>query len=159
MCLQKSLEQYSECLWSLWQQILNFETVLHAQRNQWRRPETEEKNQRSVNFCGKPPLIDRSQGWENVRKWRQDERVRKWRQLFLVCCGQKNVNRIMPDFEQNKGTNLKQKSASRSGTERSEILNNGSTQHIKTLFKEGFSLVACNWCYTALCQFSKVIRA
>ena len=47
----------------------------------------------------------------------------------------------MPDFKQNKGTNLKLNSASRSCTERSEILNNGSTQHIKTLFNEGFSLV------------------
>ena len=36
----------------------------------------------------------------------------------------------MPDFEQNWGTNLKLKSASRSGTEISEILDNGSTQHI-----------------------------
>ena len=50
----------------------------------------------------------------------------------------------MPDFEQNRSTNLKLKSASRSGTERSEILNNGSTQHIKTLLIEGFSLVAWN---------------
>ena len=65
----------------------------------------------------------------------------------------------MPDFEQNWGTNLKLKSASRSGTERSEILNSGSTQHIKTLFIEGFSLVACNRCYTALCQFSNGIVA
>ena len=65
----------------------------------------------------------------------------------------------MPDFEQNKGTNLKPTSASRSGTERSELLNNGSTQHIKTLFNEGFSLVACNRCYTALSQFSNGIRA
>ena len=40
-----------------------------------------------------------------------------------------------------------------------EILNNGSTQHIKTLFIEGFSLVACNRCYTALCQFCNWIRA
>ena len=46
----------------------------------------------------------------------------------------------MPNFEQNQGTNLKLKSASRSGTERSEILNNGSTQRIKTLFNESFSL-------------------
>ena len=34
----------------------------------------------------------------------------------------------MPDFEQNHGTNLKLKSASCLGTERSKILNNGSTQ-------------------------------
>ena len=47
----------------------------------------------------------------------------------------------MPDFEQNLGANLKLKSASHTGTERSEILNNGSTQHIKTLFNEGFFLV------------------
>ena len=65
----------------------------------------------------------------------------------------------MPDFEQNQGTNLKLKSASPSVTERPEILNNGSTQHIKALFNEGFSLVACNQCYTALCQFSNGIRA
>ena len=50
----------------------------------------------------------------------------------------------MPDFEQNQGTNLKLKSASRSGTEISEIRHNGSTQHIKTLFNEGFYLVSCN---------------
>ena len=50
----------------------------------------------------------------------------------------------MPNFEQNWGTNVKLKSASRSGTERAEILNSGSIQHIKTLFNEGFSLVACN---------------
>ena len=36
----------------------------------------------------------------------------------------------MPDFEQNKGTNLELKSANRLGTERSEILKNGSTQRI-----------------------------
>ena len=65
----------------------------------------------------------------------------------------------MPDFEQNQGTNVKLKSASRSGTERSEILNNGSTQHIKTLFNESFSLIACNRYYTTLCQFSNGIRA
>ena len=33
----------------------------------------------------------------------------------------------MPAFEQNQGTNLKLKSASYLGTERSEILNNAST--------------------------------
>ena len=65
----------------------------------------------------------------------------------------------MPDFEQHQKTNLKLKNASRSGTERSENLNNGSTQNIKTLFNEGFSLVASNRCYTALCQFSNGIRA
>ena len=65
----------------------------------------------------------------------------------------------MPGFEQNQGTNLKLKSASRLETEISEIRHNGSTQHIKTLFNEGFSLVACNRCYTAFCQFSKGIRA
>ena len=43
-----------------------------------------------------------------------------------------------------------EKSASVSGTERSEILNNGNTQHIKTLFNESFYSVACNRCYTAL---------
>ena len=64
----------------------------------------------------------------------------------------------MPDFEQNQGTNLKLKSASRSGTERSEILNNGNAQHTKPLFNESFSLVAFNGCYTALCQFSNGIR-
>ena len=53
----------------------------------------------------------------------------------------------------------KLKSASRLGTERSEILNCGSTQHIKTLFNDGFSLAACNQCYTALCQFSNGIGA
>ena len=65
----------------------------------------------------------------------------------------------MSDFEQNQGTNLKLKSASRSGTERSKILSNGSTQHIKTLFSEEFSLVACNRRYTTLFQFSNGIRA
>ena len=65
----------------------------------------------------------------------------------------------MPDFEQNKGTNLKLKRASRSGTERSEILNNDSKQHIKTLFNESSPLVACNRCYTAICQFYNGIRA
>ena len=38
----------------------------------------------------------------------------------------------MPGFEQNWGTNLKLKSASRLEAERSEILNSGSTQHLKT---------------------------
>ena len=42
----------------------------------------------------------------------------------------------MPGFEQNEGTNLKLKSASRLEAERSEILNSGSTQHQKTLFNE-----------------------
>ena len=44
----------------------------------------------------------------------------------------------MPEFEQNKGTNLKLKSASRSETERSEILNSGSTQHIKNCSTRDF---------------------
>ena len=44
----------------------------------------------------------------------------------------------MPGFEQNEGTNLKLKSASRLEAERSEILNSGSTQHLKTLFNESF---------------------
>ena len=47
----------------------------------------------------------------------------------------------MPGFEQNEGTNLKLKSASRLETERSEILNSGSTQHLKTLFNESFFLL------------------
>ena len=60
----------------------------------------------------------------------------------------------MPNFEQNYGTNLKLKSASRSETERFEILNNGRKQQVKTaVFTESFSLVACNGCYTALWQF------
>ena len=59
----------------------------------------------------------------------------------------------MPGFEQNEVTNLKLKSASRLEAERSEILNNDSTQHLKTLFNESFSLVASNRCYTAFCQF------
>ena len=63
----------------------------------------------------------------------------------------------MPDFKQNQDTNLKLKSASRSGTERYEILNNCSTQHIQTLFNESFSLIA----YVTLhvCQFSNGIRS
>ena len=65
----------------------------------------------------------------------------------------------MSEFEQNWGTNLKLKSASLSGTERSEILNNDSTQHIKTLIKESFSLVTRNRYYTALCKFSNGSRA
>ena len=52
----------------------------------------------------------------------------------------------MPGFEQNEGTNLKLKSASRLGAERSEILNSGSTQHLKTLFNESFFSVASNRC-------------
>ena len=48
----------------------------------------------------------------------------------------------MPGFEQNQGTNLKLKSASRLEAERPEILNSGSTQHLKTLFNESFCLVA-----------------
>ena len=51
------------------------------------------------------------------------------------------------------------KSASPLEAERSEIVNSGSTQHVKTLFKESFSLAACNRCYTASCQFSIGIRA
>ena len=87
------------------------------------------------------------------------QNVRKSRQFVLVYCGQKNVNKIMSDFEQNQGKKLKLKGASRSGTEISDIRHNGSTQHIKTLFNEGFSLVACNRCHTALYQYSNGIRA
>ena len=65
----------------------------------------------------------------------------------------------MPGFEQNEGKNLKLKSASRLETERSEILNSGSKQRVKTLLNESFSLVACNRCCTALCQFFIRIRA
>ena len=59
----------------------------------------------------------------------------------------------MPGFEQYEGTNLKLKSASRSEAERSEILNSGSTQYLKTLFNESFFSVASNRCYIAFCQF------
>ena len=59
----------------------------------------------------------------------------------------------MPGFEQNEGTNLKLKSSSRLEAERSEILNSGSTQHLKTLFNESFFSVSSNRCYTAFCQF------
>ena len=44
----------------------------------------------------------------------------------------------MPGFEQNEGTNLKLKSASRLEAGRSEVLNIGNTQHLKTLFNESF---------------------
>ena len=64
----------------------------------------------------------------------------------------------MPGFKQNEGTDLKLKSASGLEAERSEILNSGSTQHLKTLFNELFSLVASNRCYTAFCQFFEGIR-
>ena len=64
----------------------------------------------------------------------------------------------MLGFEQNQSTNLKLKSESRLEAERSEILNSGSTQHLKTLFNESFSLVPSNQCYTALCQFFEGIR-
>ena len=86
----------------------------------------------------------------------------KREKMTSVCFGlpwPEIVNKIMADFEQDKGTNLKLKSASLSGTERSEILNNGTIEHIKTLFNESFSLVVCNRCYTALCQFSNGTRA
>ena len=59
----------------------------------------------------------------------------------------------MPGFEQNEGTNLKLKSASRLEAERSEILNSGSIQHLKTLFNESLFSVASNRCYKAFCQF------
>ena len=55
----------------------------------------------------------------------------------------------MPGFEQDQGTNLKLKSASRLETEKSEILNSGSTQRVETLFNESFSLAACNRCHMA----------
>ena len=59
----------------------------------------------------------------------------------------------MPGSEENQGTNLKLKSARRLEAERSEILNSGSTQHLKTLFNESFSLVVSNRYYIAFCQF------
>ena len=65
----------------------------------------------------------------------------------------------MPGFEQNEGTNLKLRSASRLEAERSEtILNSGSTQHLKTLLNESLFSVASNRCYTAFCQFFYGIR-
>ena len=51
------------------------------------------ENQRLVNFWGEASLYWPMTGIQNVRKWRQ---------FVLLCCGQKNVNKIMPDFEQNK---------------------------------------------------------
>ena len=66
--------------------------------------------------------------------------------------------KIMSGFEHIKGTKLKLKSASRLETKRSEIPNSGSMQPVNTLFNEPFSLVACNQCYTALCQFADGIR-
>ena len=48
----------------------------------------------------------------------------------------------MPGFKQNQGRNLKLKSACHLEFERSEILNSGSTQYLKTLFNESFSLTA-----------------
>ena len=64
----------------------------------------------------------------------------------------------MPGFEQNQGTNLKLKSASRLEAERSEILNSGSTQHLKTVFNESFSLVAFTCCFTTFFQFFEGIK-
>ena len=64
----------------------------------------------------------------------------------------------MPGFEQNFGAKLKLKSANRLEVERSEILNSGSAQHLKTLFNESLSLVASNRCCIAICQFSEGIR-
>ena len=79
--------------------------------------------------------------------------MRKLRQFVLVCRDQKNVNKIMPGFEQNEGTNLKLKIASRLEAERSEILNSGSTQHLKTLFNESFFRLLLTNVNTAFCQF------
>ena len=65
----------------------------------------------------------------------------------------------MPGFEQNQSTNLKVKNVSRLDTERSEMLNSDSTQHVKTSLNDSFSIAACKRCYTAaLCQFSIGIR-
>ena len=44
----------------------------------------------------------------------------------------------MPGSEQNQGTNLKLKSASRLEAERSEILNSGRAQHLKTFSTSHF---------------------
>ena len=43
-------------------------------------------------FCGEASHDGPMTGIQNVRKRRQ---------FVLVYCGQKNVNKIMPDFEQN----------------------------------------------------------
>ena len=48
---------------------------------------------------------------------------------------------------------LKAESASHLEAERSEVLNSGGTQQLKTLFNESFSPVASNRCYTTFCQF------
>ena len=62
----------------------------------------------------------------------------------------------MPGFQRNQGTNLKLKTSGRLDNERSEILNSGSTQHLKKLFNESFSLVASKRCYTAF--FASFLR-
>ena len=85
--------------------------------------------------------------------------MRKRRQFVLVCHDQKDLNKIMPGFEQNKDTDLKLNSANRLEAERSEILNSGSTQDLKILFNESISLVASSRCFTAFCQFYGGIRS
>ena len=47
---------------------------------------------------------------------------------------------------------------SRLETKRSEILNSGNTEHLKTLFNESFSLVASYQCYTAFASFMRELR-
>ena len=69
---------------------------------------------------GEKPAID--QFLQGSLPWLTNDRdtnVRKWRQFVLVCRDQKSVNKIMPGFEQNQGTNLKLKIASRLEAKRS----------------------------------------
>ena len=57
-----------------------------------------------------------------------------WRRFVMVCCGRKNVSRVLPDFGRDWG-------ASRSWTGGSAVLRNGGAQRIKTLFSGSFFLV------------------
>ena len=93
--------------------------------------------------------------WTNDRDTKREKKTSVCFSLLWSEKCKQNYARFWTEL----GYKLKLKSASHSGTEISEILNNCSTQHVKTLFNEGFPLVACNRCYTALCQFSKGIGA
>ena len=69
--------------------------------------------------------------------------------LFWFAVVRKNVNKIMPGFERNWGTNLKLKSASRFKMERFESLKSLSQHRVIKYYSESISPVAFKRCYVA----------
>ena len=85
--------------------------------------------------------------------WLTNDRDTKREKMTSVCFGLPWSEKCKENhdwFWTELGHKLKTEKYKPFEAERSEILNSGSTQHLKTLFNESFSLVVFDRCYTCL---------